>query len=516
MPESVKEEAALKEIDSILKENGKCLQDFSSLPQPTNRSTVNFENQLILQELNYDKHAQVIEAQELVSSLNSEQYKIYVEIMSLITNDSGGFSFVYGYGGTGKTFLWKSLISSVRARGEIVLPVASSGIAATLLPGGRTAHSRFAIPLQVNETSVCNIRQNSPLAELIMATKLIIWDEAPMIQRYCVEALDRSLRDVMHCSSIFGGKCIVMGGDFRQILPVIPRGTREDIVFATINSSYLWRYCKVFMLTQNMRLLTSKETSDAKELADFAKWILAVGDGIVPNEDDTDDLIKIPSDFLLQPTTDALECIIHSTYPDLVLHLNDFSYFRDRAILTSTLSIVEEVNNAVLAMLPGAEKVYLSADSISKQDCDVGSFDGMHSTEFLNSIKMYGLPNHELRLKIRAPVILMRNIDKYNGLCNGTGLIVTRLEKHVIEASIISENNLSSRVLIPRITITPSDSNLPSTLCRRQFPIMLAFALTINKSQGQSLLNVGLYSQSQYSHMVNCMLQYLVSGVRQA
>ena len=87
----------------------------------------------------------------------------------------------------------------------------------------------------------------------------------------------------------------------------------------------------------------------------------------------------------------------------------------------------------------------------------------------------------------------MRNIDKYNGLCNGTSLIVTRLEKHVIEASIISENNISSRVLIPRNTITPSDSNLPFTLCRRQFPIMLAFALTINKSQGQSLLNVGLY-----------------------
>ena len=103
-------------------------------------------------------------------------------------------------------------------------------------------------------------------------------------------------------------------------------------------------------------------------------------------------------------------------------------------------------------------KVYLSADSISKQDCDVGSFDGMHSTEFLNSIKMSGLPNHELRLKIGAPIILMRNIDKYNELCNGTRLIVTRLEKHVIEASIITENNLSSRVLIPRITITPSNS----------------------------------------------------------
>ena len=109
----------------------------------------------------------------------------------------------------------------MRSKDEIVLTVASSGIASLLLPKGRTAHSRFGISLNANEDSTCNIRQGSPLAELIAKTKLIIWDEAPMIHKYCFEALDRTLRDILRFTNPnsleqpFGGKIIVLGGDFR-------------------------------------------------------------------------------------------------------------------------------------------------------------------------------------------------------------------------------------------------------------------------------------------------------------
>lgn len=145
----IKEDAALKEIDCVLKENGRTLHDFPSLPQPVYSSDINLQNELILQELNYDRIEQSSEASQLVSLFNPEQRQIYEEIMSSLNEDCGGFYFVYGYGGTGKTFLWKALIASVRASGHIVLPVASSGIAATLLPSGRTAHSRFLIPIQI-------------------------------------------------------------------------------------------------------------------------------------------------------------------------------------------------------------------------------------------------------------------------------------------------------------------------------------------------------------------------------
>ena len=201
------------------------------------------------------------------------------------------------------------------------------------------------------------------------------------------------------------------------------------------------------------------------------------------------------------PTDDPLQCIVQSTYPNLASHVANKTYFSDRAILCPTLAVVDDINNFMLKMLPGEEKVYLSADSVSKQDPTSNVIDDIHSVEFLNNITMSGLPNHMLHLKVGAPIMLMRNIDKSIGLCNGTRLIVTRLEKHVIGCEILTGTHHNHQVLIPRMTITPSNSSYPFTLCRRQFPIMLSFAMTINKSQGQSLSTVGLYlPQPVFTH----------------
>jgi len=118
--------------------------------------------------------------------------------------------------------------------------VASSGIAALLIPDGRTTHSRFCIPLLINEFFTCTIEPDSPLGKLIVKANLIIWDEAPMIHRFCFEAVDRTFRDIMKEVTIpFGGKVVVFGGDFRQILLVIPKGTRQEVVHAALNSSNL-------------------------------------------------------------------------------------------------------------------------------------------------------------------------------------------------------------------------------------------------------------------------------------
>ncbi len=111
-----------------------------------------------------------------------------------------------------------------------------SGIAALLLPGGRTAHSCFKIPINIHEDSTCSIKHNSDLASLLQVARLIIWDEVPMTHRHAFEAVDRTLRDLMKAvdplleEKPFGGKVVVFGGDFCQILPVIVKGGREDIV----------------------------------------------------------------------------------------------------------------------------------------------------------------------------------------------------------------------------------------------------------------------------------------------
>jgi len=178
--------------------------------------------------------------------------------MLAVKNNKGRMFFLYGYGGTGKTFMWKTLSAALRAERKIVLAVASSGIASLLLLGGRTAHSKFKIPVPTLENSVCNVLQGSDLSQLLKKADLIIWDEAPMAHKYCFEALDKTMCDIMRTenksNTIFGGKVIVFGGDFRQILPVIPRGSISDIVHATINSSYLWDHCQILTLTKNMRL----------------------------------------------------------------------------------------------------------------------------------------------------------------------------------------------------------------------------------------------------------------------
>ena len=126
----------MHEIDRLLRLNGKSLHDFTTLPLPDDVPVIDSVNHLILQELAYDKEALKCQAIALLSKLNAEQMSTYKEIMGAVNKKLGGFFFVYGYGGTGKTFLWNTLLSSIRRRGKIALAVPSSGIAALLLPGG--------------------------------------------------------------------------------------------------------------------------------------------------------------------------------------------------------------------------------------------------------------------------------------------------------------------------------------------------------------------------------------------
>ncbi len=127
--------------------------------------------------------------------------------------------------------------------------------------------------------------------------------------------------------------------------------------------------------------------------------------------------------------------------------------------------------------------------------------DSLYPVEFLNTLRFSGIANHELQLKVGVPILLLRNLNQSIGLCNGTKLIIKRLGQRVIEAKIITGNNVGKRVFIARIIMSPSGTDWPFVLCCRQFPIRVAFAITINKSQGQTFNNVGVYLPSPvYSH----------------
>lgn len=144
-------------------------------------------------------------------------------------------------------------------------------------------------------------------------------------------------------------------------------------------------------------------------------------------------------------------------------------------------------------IIAGEETEYLSADSVDRSEANDGNFYEVLTPEFLNSLRTSGLPNHRIKLKVGTPVMLMRNIDQAQGLCNGTRLIIAKLGKHVLAAKVMSGKQKGNLVYIPRMELSPSQSPWPFKLIRRQFPIIVSYAMTINKSQGQSLDCVGLY-----------------------
>nr|GEW31279.1 ATP-dependent DNA helicase PIF1-like [Tanacetum cinerariifolium] len=316
-----------------------------------------------------------------------------------------------------------------QSEGGIVLNIASSGITALLLEDKCTTHSIFAIPINIVKYSMCYIPADSDLADLIRQAKLIIWYEAPMIQSYCYEAFDRTLRDICWSDSsepsdrVFGVKVVLFGGDFRQILCVIPNASRNEVVHSTINSSYLWEHCKVINLTVNMRLASGSTESEKKEIQYFVDWILDIGNG----------------------------------------------------------------------KISGDEKMYESSDFVSLAVADMNFDESIYTTDLLNGLRMSSLPQHAIKLKRGSPVMLMRNIDQKVGLCNGTRLQILRMGINVIEAKIISSGKVGKICAIPRMVITPSDSKMPFKLNIRQFPIQIWFGMTINKSQGQMLSNVRLF-----------------------
>ncbi|CAH1417183.1 unnamed protein product [Lactuca virosa] len=205
----------LFEIEQILLRNNSTLKNFTKMPYPDVESVSSSNNRLITEELDYDIPVIKNDFDRMFLALTNEQRNIFLNIMSVVKENKGGDFFVYGYGGTGKTFLWKTISAAIRSDGNIVLNVASSGIASLLLPGGRTAHSRFILPFELTEDSFCKINPDGELASLIRKTSLIIWDEAPMVHKHAFEALDRTLKDVWkfcgrrpeHDSSPWHKKC---------------------------------------------------------------------------------------------------------------------------------------------------------------------------------------------------------------------------------------------------------------------------------------------------------------------
>lgn len=188
--------------------------------------------------------------------------------------------------------------------------------------------------------------------------------------------------------------------------------------------------------------------------------------------------MKVPGN-----TEDAL---VDALYPGITAEHKPDEWFLERTILCCRNDAVDSINKRILDKMPGEETIIHSIDKTK------AGTDQHYPVEFLNTIAATGLPLAHLALKPGCPLMLLRNLDASNGLCNGTRMILVAIRPRVLQCRILGGKFHGNVVFIPRITLEPSDDSLPIPLSRHQFPVRLAFAMTINKSQGQSVGHVGL------------------------
>lgn len=274
---------ALLLVDKNLISQDKSLASFKSMPQIDRNENEIDEEDIV------DPRDELIRANKMIDIMNLEQ-KALIDKVNEFLNSTDKHKelclYIDGPGGTGKSFVLTAIYHLMRGHCKSVCNMAFSGIAATLLKKGRTVHNRFKLPLNLNGESRSGIEKKTKDAKQISETDVFIWDEAPMAPRFALEIVDKKLRELVNTNKAFGGKVMILSGDFRQCLPVKEYSIRSEIVDLSIKHSSLWNLFKVMHLVKNMRANKNEKI--------FAKQLLDIGNGTSIEEG----LIKIPDNCM--------------------------------------------------------------------------------------------------------------------------------------------------------------------------------------------------------------------------
>ena len=440
----------------------------------------------------YNMEEQWQEWEKIEPKLNKRQREAVESVQLSVTQGKGEMFLLQGAAGTGKTFTYQAMLSWCRShrgvpaqsdthRPNIALAVASSGIAAMLLPGGRTSHNRFKFPLDLypdDHHSVCKLTKE--IEDLIRATDLIVFDEVVMANRGHIELLDRTCRKVTGKTMWFGGITVVLGGDFKQILPVT-EGDKSATLKNCLHTSPLFKKMKMLSLTEIMRQRDDK---------DWANYLGTIGDGS-RNADD--------GSITLWRTLYRKDNGNYVVPEDLITHVFPGigkGVVGNGMILAPTNKAQKAMNNICLKRLRGEQQEELREFHLTGKDtCLEESVDEESAidSDVMNAYQQTGIPDHCITVKVGAPLMLLKNLNPPKGLCNGTRFIVTGVTQLNIQGRIVGDPKRAGReVNIPRVKNTPDEKKAGFSMQRVQFPVALSFASTINKSQGQTLDRVGL------------------------
>jgi len=301
-----------------------------------------------------------------------------------------------------------------------------------------------------------------------------------MQHKACFEAVNRTLNDVCNTGNqqLFGGIPTVLGGDFAQILPVIRRGTRQSTVLASLQHSSIWHHLHILRLKTSMRIVANEAN---QEFLTFLR-------SMVTNSD-LYGRLELPAYIRRVSTVDHL---CDHLYPQSLLNeaVTLHCALAGRAILAFRNETVNDFNDVLLEKMPGVEHRFEAVNHVNIGE-DAAAAEPF-AVEYLQSISLASIPPSSLRLKIGAPLILIRNLSPREGLCNGTRMRVVGIRRTCLQVAILGGRFDGMIRLLPRIKLTTTDEDLPFILDRTQFPVRLCFAMTVNKSQGQSLDQVGV------------------------
>lgn len=245
-------------------------------------------------------------------------------------------------------------------------------------------------------------------------------------------------------------------------------------------------------LTQNMRVYNRKvkytnNIEFHQELENHQKWLLNLGENCLPKHGSMDgsNIIKVPEQMCHNTKGEVQQMV----YDNFKSNIGIKEYFKSRILLAAKNEIVDEVNAEMVKVMKEDEHILTSVDT-------VGDFDSqtMIQTEYLNSLNLSGLPKHELKLKKNTAVILLRNMDIKAGHCNGTRYLVKEIGRYrlLLEKSNQTEGDKNTTLLLQRIPMRYGGKQFPFELKHLQFPIKIAFALTINRSQGLFVSKCGI------------------------
>ena len=382
----------------------------------------------------------------------------------------------------------------MRAKGYIVVGCAATALAATVYNDFLTAHALFKFP--VNEDTddsapdlECKFFAYPQRKELLEQCKMVLWDEWASNHKNIFEAAYKALNE-------FKNKILVCFTDFRQILPVIPHGDKWQVLDSSMIKSFLWPEFTKFRLTENLRLKARDSSDESRnQMRIYSEITLAIGEGkkdcihaVVVEDLNSDSVMryKIPSLHHYDITDElAINNAMDSIFP---ANLDDKALSK-RCILAMTNKQVDTWNEKVQKKLETKETPIVmlkSKDELCEADDPHNILKSMLTENVLNDFNGKGVPPHELLLRVGDVCLLTRTLDRQEKLVNNIRVRILQINEFSIRAVTLQEQQ--SVVIIPRIRFKfrlPYGQSFE--MIRTQFPLRVAYSMTVNKSQSQEL-----------------------------